>query len=175
MRSPMSTPQTRTWANSELAENYLSEANNELYTLPIAYIKSSAHILDYKNYWIDKQRRQTLTLDDMKDITQQILNKLVYYTDLVIDNVDVEEENDWAFDEVDYIQRIIKNLINENNYSDMTLDLLDCIPSNLNLMRALAQLEKILLDMTVELLDCQSDPVKLTNFINCTLRGIMTE
>ena len=163
------------WTNNELAANYLSEANNDMYILPIAYIKSSAHILDYKNYWIDKKRRQTLTLDDMKDIIQQILNKLVYYSDLVIDNIDMDEANDWACDEVDYIQRVIRNLINENNYSDMTVDLLDGMPSTLNIMTALAQLEKILLDITVELLDCQSDPVKLTNFINCTLRGIITE
>ena len=174
MRSPMSTSRL-VWTNNELAENYLSEANNDMYILPIAYIKSSAHILDYKNYWIDKKRRQTLTLDDMKDIIQQILNKLVYYSDLVIDNIDMDEANDWACDEVDYIQRVIRNLINENNYSDMTVDLLDGMPSTLNIMTALAQLEKILLDITVELLDCQSDPVKLTNFINCTLRGIITE
>lgn len=175
MKSPMSTPQTRTWSNTDLAKAYLYEADNNIFKMPIVYIKNSVHTLDYANYWIDKKRRQTLTLDDMKEILQRILNKLVYYTDLVIDNVDVEENNDWAFDEVDYIQKIIRNLINENNYSGMTLELLDCIPSNLNLMTALAQLEKILLDMTVELLDCQSDPAKLTNFINCTLRGIMTE
>lgn len=131
-------------------------------------------MLDYGNYWIDKKRRQALTLQDMKEILQGILNKLIYCTDLILDNMSIEEDNSWAFDEVDYIQKVMHNLINGNDYySTGELDLLDCVPSNLNLMTALAQLEKILLDITSELLECETDPVKLTNFINCTFKDIL--
>ena len=167
----------RTWSNAEIADHYLQKAGDQKkFRLPFRYVKTTEFAGDLSSYWLDYKLDQVLTVNDMKEVFKHILFKFVYYIDLVIDKIGTSEEDfssddcvEWAVDEVRYINNAVRHLLSEDNYSDVNLD---CLDSNFWLFVNLSQLEKNFLDLFVELSDCENDLEKLTNFINCSFRGI---